>query len=61
MTLRAGIIDLNVPPLISIAPLYAEMRRMGGEVEFQTFCETPEFYEATIAYGVGLGASSIEL
>ncbi|HEY3258064.1 MAG TPA: hypothetical protein VGJ64_04355 [Gemmatimonadaceae bacterium] len=53
--------DLNVPPLATIAPLYTEMRKMGGEIEFQTFNETPAFYEGTIAYGVGLGASSIEL
>ena len=53
--------DLNVPPLASIESLYGEMRKLGGPIEFQTFNETPEFYEGTIAYGVGLGAGSIEL
>ena len=53
--------DLNVPPLATIAPLYEEMRKMGGQVEFQTFVETPTYYAATVGYGVGVGASSIEL
>jgi len=53
--------DLNVPPLKSVEVLYTEMRALGGPIEFQTFYETPDFYEGTIAYGVGLGAGSIEL
>jgi hypothetical protein len=53
--------DLNVPSLLAIAPIYDEMRSMGGAIEFQTFCETPDFYAATVAYGAGLGAGSIEL
>jgi len=53
--------DLNVPPLKSIEGLYERMRALGGPIEFQTFYETPDFYEGTIAYGVGLGAGSIEL
>lgn len=53
--------DLNVPPLNAVHALYDEMRKLGGPIEFQTFNETPDFYEGTIAYGVGLGAGSIEL
>jgi len=53
--------DLNSPLTTSLVPIYREMRRLGPEIEFQTFNETPAAFSKTIALGVRYGASSIEL
>jgi len=53
--------DLDVDPPKTLLPIYAAMRKMGPEIEFQTLHETPKNFEGTIRKGVSLGASSIEL
>jgi hypothetical protein len=53
--------DLDADPPKSIIPIFALMRKMGPEIEFQTFHETPKDFEGTIRKGISLGASSIEL
>jgi hypothetical protein len=53
--------DLDVTPPKTLLPIFAAMQRMGPEIEFQTFHETPKDFEGTIRKGVSLGASSIEL
>ena len=53
--------DLDADPPASIVPVYDDMRRLGPEIEFQTFRETPTDFEGTIEKGIALGASSIEL
>jgi hypothetical protein len=53
--------DLDANPPTTILPIYALMRKMGPEIEFQTFHETPADFEGTIRKGISLGASSIEL
>jgi len=53
--------DLDAAPPRAVLPLYAEMTNLGPEIEFQTFRENPADFEGTIAKGVALGASSIEL
>jgi hypothetical protein len=37
------------------------MKRMGPEIEFQTWRKTPQDFDGTIKMGVSYGASSIEL
>jgi hypothetical protein len=52
-------LDTNLPaPLHRI---YATMKRMGPEIEFQTWRKTPQDFDGTIKMGVSYGASSIEL
>jgi hypothetical protein len=53
--------DLDASPPPAILPIYAAMQRLGPEIEFQTFKETPEDFDGTIKKGIALGASSIEL
>ena len=53
--------DLDYPVLSSIRPLYAFMKRLGPGIEFQTYHETPKYWDLTIRTGVRVGASSIEL
>ena len=53
--------DLDAAPPKSVLPLYAEMTNLGPEIEFQTLRENPDDFEGTIAKGVAIGASSIEL
>jgi hypothetical protein len=52
-------LDVNLPrPLYRI---YATMKQLGPEIEFQTWRKTPEDFDGTIKLGVSYGASSIEL
>jgi hypothetical protein len=53
--------DLDATPPKSLLPIYAVMRKLGPEIEFQTLHETPKDFEGTIKKGVAMGASSIEL
>ena len=53
--------DLDATPVSTILPIYAAMQKLGPEIEFQTYRETPEDFEGTIRKGIALGASSIEL
>jgi hypothetical protein len=53
--------DLDAPVLPSIRPLYAFMKQLGPGIEFQTYHETPQYWDLTIQAGVRVGASSIEL
>ena len=55
--------DLTVAAQVpaSLAPIYAFMKQLGPEIEFQTYNETPANFAGTIKYGVDLGASAIEL
>ena len=41
--------------------IYATMKRMGPEIEFQTWRKTPQDFDGTMQMGVSYGASSIEL
>src|SRR5205809_3728176 len=49
--------DLDVDPPKTIIPIFALMQKMGPEIEFQTFHETPKNFEGTIKKGISLGAS----
>lgn len=52
-------LDTELPrPLYGI---YATMKQMGPEIEFQTWRKTPQDFDGTIRMGVSYGASSIEL
>jgi hypothetical protein len=53
--------DLNVPLAPPLCTIYAEMARLGPEIEFQTANIEPAQFPATIMFGVNSGASSIEL
>jgi hypothetical protein len=53
--------DLDTKPAKPVLPVYAEMKKMGGPIEFQTGPATPKDFEGTIKYGKSIGASSIEL
>ena len=53
--------DLDASPPAPILPVYAAMQKMGPEIEFQTYRETPDDFEGTIRKGIALGAWSIEL
>lgn len=53
--------DLDANPPKGVLPLYAEMRNLGPEIEFQTFRENPTDFEGTIQKGVSIGATGIEL
>jgi hypothetical protein len=53
--------DLDATPPAAILPIYAAMQKLGPEIEFQTYRETPTDFEGTIKKGIALGASSIEL
>ena len=41
--------------------IYATMKQLGPEIEFQTWRKTPDDFDGTIRLGVSQGASSIEL
>jgi hypothetical protein len=41
--------------------IYATMKQLGPEIEFQTWRTTPKDFDGTIKLGVSYGASSIEL
>jgi hypothetical protein len=41
--------------------IYALMKQLGPEIEFQTWRTTPQDFDGTIRLGVSYGASSIEL
>jgi hypothetical protein len=43
------------------ARIYATMKQLGPEIEFQTWRTTPKDFDGTIRLGVSYGASSIEL
>ena len=52
-------LDTELPgPLYRI---YATMKQLGPEIEFQTWRTTPKDFDGTIRLGVSYGASSIEL
>jgi hypothetical protein len=52
-------LDTDLPgPLYRI---YATMKQLGPEIEFQTWRTTPKDFDGTIRLGVSYGASSIEL
>jgi hypothetical protein len=52
-------LDTNLPrPLY---PIYAKMKQLGPEIEFQTWRKTPDDFDGTIRLGVSYGATSIEL
>ena len=52
-------LDTDLPrPLHRI---YATMKQLGPEIEFQTYRTTPKDFDGTIRLGVSYGASSIEL
>ena len=52
-------LDTGLPkPLYRI---YATMKQLGPEIEFQTWRKTPNDFDGTIKMGVSYGASSIEL
>jgi hypothetical protein len=53
--------DLDTTPAKAVLPVYAEMKKMGGPIEFQTGPATPKDFEGTIKYGAEIGAGSIEL
>jgi hypothetical protein len=53
--------DLDSNPPKPLLPIYAYMKSLGPEIEFQTLCASPENLEATIKLGVKNGASAIEL
>jgi hypothetical protein len=53
--------DLDTDPPPPILPIYAAMQKLGPEIVFQTFKETPDDFEGTIRKGIALGASAIEL
>jgi len=53
--------DLDTTPAKAVLPVYANMKKLGGPIEFQTGPATPKDFEGTIKYGISLGANSIEL
>ena len=50
-------IDLPKP----LYPLYAYMKQLGPEIEFQTYVRTPKDFAGTIKMGASYGANGIEL
>jgi hypothetical protein len=53
--------DLDTALPTPLYPIYATMKELGPEIEFQTWRKTPKDFEGTIRMGVAYGASSIEL
>jgi hypothetical protein len=53
--------DLDSNLAKPLLPIYAYMKELGPEIEFQTFCATPSKFQATIERGIQYGASAIEL
>jgi hypothetical protein len=53
--------DLDSNLAASLLPIYADMKKLGPEIEFQTAATTPKNFPGTIKFGVAYGASSIEL
>jgi hypothetical protein len=54
-------LDTDPPNKGGVYPLYAYMKQLGPEIEFQTYVKTPKDFDGTIKMGVSYGASSIEL
>jgi hypothetical protein len=52
-------LDADLPKPLN--PIYATMKQLGPEIEFQTWRQTPKDFDGTIKLGVSYGASSIEL
>lgn len=52
-------LDTDLPK--PLYPLYAYMKQLGPEIEFQTYVRTPKDFDGTIKMGISYGASSIEL
>jgi hypothetical protein len=52
-------LDTNLPS--PLRPIYAYMKQLGPEIEFQTLVKTPKDFDGTIKMGISYGASSIEL
>jgi hypothetical protein len=52
-------LDADLPK--PLYPIYATMKQLGPEIEFQTWRQTPKDFDGTIKMGVSYGASSIEL
>ena len=53
--------DLDTKLARPLYRIYAYMKQLGPEIEFQTGPTTPKDFEGTIKMGVSYGASSIEL
>jgi len=53
--------DLDTALPKPLHPIYATMKQLGPEIEFQTWRKTPKDFEGTIRMGVSYGASAIEL
>jgi hypothetical protein len=53
--------DLDTDLARPLYRIYATMKRLGPEIEFQTGPTTPKDFDGTIKMGVSYGASSIEL
>ena len=53
--------DLDTDLARPLYRIYAYMKQLGPEIEFQTGPTTPKDFDGTIAMGVSYGASSIEL
>jgi hypothetical protein len=53
--------DLDTELPKPLQPIYALMKQLGPEIEFQTWRTTPKDFDGTIKMGVSYGASSIEL
>src|SRR5258708_35495620 len=61
---RRCVFDNHGPDADLPSPLhriYATMKQLGPEIEFQTWRTTPKDFDGTIRLGVSYGASSIEL
>jgi hypothetical protein len=53
--------DLNTPLASPLVPIYAYMKELRAQIEFQTANVTPADFAGTIMFGVQSGASAIEL
>jgi hypothetical protein len=53
--------DLKSPPGNRIVPIYEHMKNLGAPIELQLFAPRNLDLEASVAYGISLGASVIEL
>ena len=53
--------DLDTELPTPLYRIYATMKQMGPEIEFQTWRKTPNDFDGTIKMGLSYGASSIEL
>jgi hypothetical protein len=53
--------SLQSPPIAWIAPIYAEMKELGPPLELQLNAPKGINLDDTMAYGIGLGATTIEI